>query len=157
VKAVLEVMGEKYRELTAWLHQFDLGRDELKETLPGLYLDIQDCIQRLDKAFINEDLIVFRDAVGKVKLLYTEALFKCDRRIAGKVWSEVLGCHLWIVETDKDMDSLRSQGITEAIYRSDEIRKIKGMDKDSLKAIQRVKETFPGSKIEHKKLEGNKK
>lgn len=81
VRPVLEVMGEKYQELADWLHQFDLGRDELKETLPGLYQDIQDAIERLDDAFLIEDMAVFQDALEKIRVLYTDALFKCGRRV----------------------------------------------------------------------------
>jgi hypothetical protein len=81
VRPVLEVMGEKYRELTAWLHQFDLSSDELRETLPGLYQDIQDAIESMDNAFIIEDITAFQDALERIRLLYTDALFKCGRRI----------------------------------------------------------------------------
>jgi hypothetical protein len=80
VRPVAEVMGGKYRELTDWMHSFDLGRDELKETLPGLYMDIQNAIERLDSAFINEDLTAFQGALERVKSLYTQSLLKCGRK-----------------------------------------------------------------------------
>ena len=74
VRPVSNFMGDKYKELTAWLHEFDLTGDEIKETLPGLYQNIQEAIERLDSAFLNEDLIAFQDALNRVKELYTEAL-----------------------------------------------------------------------------------
>lgn len=88
VRPISEVIAEEYRGLTNWLHQFDLTVDELKETLPGLYQDIQDAIHSLDDAFANEDIPAFQDALNRVKMLYTEALFKCGRRVAVKVYSE---------------------------------------------------------------------
>ncbi|MEW6215918.1 MAG: hypothetical protein AB1478_12070, partial [Nitrospirota bacterium] len=126
VRPLSEVMAEKYRALTDWLHQFDLTGD----VLPELYLDIQDAIERLDDAFYREDLPAFQDALDRVRLLFTEGLFRCGRRVAIKVWSEPLQAYLWVVETDQDMASLRSQ-VSEAIYTASEIRKLRGMDKDS--------------------------
>jgi hypothetical protein len=69
-------------------------------------------------------------------------------KVAYKIYSEVLKAYLWVADTDRDMHSLRDQGIKEAIYISDEIRKLKGLDNDSLKEIHKVKEVFEGSKIE---------
>ena len=74
VRLLSDFMHDKYRELTAWLHEFDLTGDEIKETLPELYQNIQEAIERLDNACINEDLIAFQDALNRVKALYTEAL-----------------------------------------------------------------------------------
>lgn len=68
-------------------------------------------------------------------------------RVAYKVWAEILQAYLWVVETAQDMHSLRYQGVTEAIYTADEIKKIRGISKDSLKEIHKVKEVFPGSTI----------
>lgn len=71
------------------------------------------------------------------------------RRIEGyKIYSELLGCCLWVVADDEDMRSLRLQGISEAVYTADEIKKLKGIDKDSLKAVHKVKEVFEDSKVE---------
>lgn len=66
---------------------------------------------------------------------------------AYRIYSEVLQAYLWIVDTDKDMHSLRAQCITEAVYSGDEIRKLKGMDVDGLKKVHKVKEIFPESII----------
>ena len=148
VKPMAEVMGEKYQELTDWLRQHTLTGDEINETLPGLYTDIQDAIERLDTAFFNEDMQAFQGALDRIRLLYAEALLTCGWRIAVKVRSEALQSYLWIVADDMDRQPLRSQGITEAIYTADEIKKLRGMCKDSLKAIHRVKEVFEKSKVE---------
>lgn len=148
VRPLRNVLAEKYQSLTDWLHQFDIGRDELKETLPELYMDIQDAIETLDSAFAIEDMTAFQDAFNKVRLLYTETLFKCGRRIAVKVYSEILQTHLWVVADDKDMKALKdSQNVSEAIYTADEIRKLKGLCKDSLKILHETKKAFPESTI----------
>jgi len=46
------------------------------------------------------------------------------------------------------MHSLRSQNVIEAIYTRDEIKRLKGLSKDSLREIHKVKEAFPESKVE---------
>jgi vacuolar-type H+-ATPase subunit F/Vma7 len=102
----------------------------------------------MDNAFYAEDLTAFQEALERVRLLYTEALFKCGRTAAVKVWSEILRTYLWVVADEKDIETLRSQGITETIYTAEEIKKLKGLSKDSLMAIHRVKETFKESKVE---------
>lgn len=153
--SVKETMAGQYKELTKWLAQFNLLSVEIKETLPELYQDIQDCIQRLDNTFINEDMPAFQNALERIRLLYTEALFKCGRHVAVKVWSEILQAYLWVVETDQDMHSLRSQGVTEAIYTGDEIKNLKGLNKDSLNQIHKVKKTFESSKVEEVKWKGS--
>jgi hypothetical protein len=69
-------------------------------------------------------------------------------RVAYKVYSEILQAYLWVVFDEKDTETLRSQDIKEAIYTDDEIRKLKSLDKESLKALHKVKEVFENSKIE---------
>jgi hypothetical protein len=72
-------------------------------------------------------------------------------KTAYKVYSEILESYLWIINTDEDRHSLRAKGIKEAIYSQAEIKRLKGIDKDSLKAIHKVKETFENSKVEEVK------
>ena len=82
-----------------------------------------------------------------IRLLNEGRITPIDK-VAYKVYSEILQAYLWVVETDQDMHFLRSQGITEAIYIADEeIKKLKGLSKDSLKEIHKVKETFDKSQI----------
>jgi hypothetical protein len=81
-----------------------------------------------------------------IKSLLAEGKIK---PLAVKVWSEILQDYLWVVDTDKDMHSLRaSQGASEAIYTSGEVKKLKGLSKDSLREIHKVKEIFKDSKVE---------
>ncbi len=72
-------------------------------------------------------------------------------KVAYKVYSEILQAYLWVVDTDEDMHSLRSQGVSEAIYTGDEIRKLRSLSKDSLKEIHKVKQVFPESIVEEVK------
>jgi hypothetical protein len=68
-------------------------------------------------------------------------------KAAYKVYSELLQAYLWVADSDEDMKTLRDEGITEAIYTADEIRKLKGMSKDYLREIHKVKAVFPESVI----------
>lgn len=69
-------------------------------------------------------------------------------RVAYKVYSEILQAYIWVVQDDKNMEALKSKGVSEAVYTADEIERLKEVDKDHLKAIHKVKETFKDSKIE---------
>ena len=69
-------------------------------------------------------------------------------RVAYRIYSEILQAFLWVVDTDEDMKSLRDRSITEPIYTADEIRKLKGIDREDLKKIHRVKQVFENSKVE---------
>jgi hypothetical protein len=69
-------------------------------------------------------------------------------RVAYRIYSEILQAFLWVVDTDEDMKALRGKNVTEPIYTADEIRKLKGIDKEDLKKIHKVKEVFENSKIE---------
>lgn len=82
-----------------------------------------------------------------IRLLNEGKITPIDK-IAFKVWSEILQAYLWIVDTDEDMHSLRYQGISGAIYTHHEIKELKKLSKDDLKATHKVKEVFPGSTIE---------
>ena len=86
-----------------------------------------------------------------IKLL-NEGRITPIEKVAYKVYSEILLAYLWVVETNEDMHSLRSQGISEGIYTADEIKKLKGLSRDSLKEIHKVKETFEKSKITEVKI-----
>lgn len=79
--------------------------------------------------------------------LIEEGIITPVERAAYRIYSEILQAYLWVCETDADMHSLRGQGITEAVYTADEIRKLKGMDAEALKAIHQVKEVFENSEI----------
>ena len=80
--------------------------------------------------------------------LIQDGLILPIEKVAYKIYSEPLQSYLWVVDTDQDMHILRSRGIKEAIYTADEIKKLKGMDKDSLKVIHKVKEVFENSRVE---------
>ena len=83
--------------------------------------------------------------------LIQNGLIQPIEKVPYKVYSEILQSNLWIVETDQDMHSLRSQGITEAIYTADEIKELRKLSKEDLREIYKVKETFPESTIEETK------
>jgi hypothetical protein len=113
---------------------FEVLRDFEAETLSGTLTLKEGQKIRLSK---DEAISLIED--GSIRPI---------ERVAYKVYSEILQTYLRIVETDQDMYSLRSQGVSEAIYTADEISKLKGIDKDSLKAIHKAKEVFQQSKVE---------
>lgn len=81
-----------------------------------------------------------------IKLL-NEGKITPIEKVAYKVYSEILGCCLWIVNIEKDMKTLRSDGIHDPAYSYEEIRKLKGMNVEGLKVIHKVKETFENAKV----------
>ena len=156
VRPLKDIMTEKYRELCRWLKSYPVSADEIKETLPDRYQAIQDAITDMDTCFEAEDLQGFGEAVEKVKALYLQAVaILSPGKVAIKIYSEILQAYLWVVNTDEDMRSLRSKGISEAIYTTDEVEKLKGIDKESLKAIHEVKEIFLDGSVEEVKNRKN--
>ena len=85
----------------------------------------------------------------KALKLLNEGKIIAIKKIAYKLYSEILQAYLWVVETKQDMHSLRAQGIAEAVYTSNDIQTLKGIDKEELKVIHRVKEVFPESTVEN--------
>jgi hypothetical protein len=68
--------------------------------------------------------------------------------VAYKVYSEALECNLWVVDTDKDMHTLREQGIKTPVYLIAECKKLKGVSREHLKAVHEVKKVFEGATVE---------
>lgn len=66
---------------------------------------------------------------------------------AYKVYSEVLGCYLWVMDTDQDIHPLMARGVSETIYSHDEIKKLRELSREDMKDIHKVKEAFPESSI----------
>ncbi len=87
-------------------------------------------------------------STDKALRLLNEGKITPAERVAYKVYSELLQAHLWVVETDQDMHSLRTQGISEAVYTRKEIKELRKLPKEHLKAIHEAKELFPLSSIE---------
>lgn len=85
----------------------------------------------------------------KALKLLSEGKISPVERVAYRVFSEALQAFLWIVDTDEGRKALQtSEKVTEAIYTADEVRNLKGVDRDGLKAIQAAKEVFQDSKVE---------
>ena len=78
----------------------------------------------------------------------SEVLVSSEVNLAYKVYSKILTCYLWVVYRPKDIKELRDQGFSESIYTTAEVNKLKGMDSDSLRAINSIKEIFDNSTVE---------
>lgn len=71
-------------------------------------------------------------------------------KIAYKIHSKILGDDLWIVDTEKELQGMVDEGVTETIYTQKEVSMMidEGVSKDGLVAIHKVKNDFSGSGIE---------
>lgn len=79
--------------------------------------------------------------IEKGKIIPTE-------KVAYRIYSNILQAYLWVVADNNDREAVRaSQDVTEAIYSHDEIKELKGLNKDSLIEIHKVKEVFEQSKV----------
>ena len=75
-------------------------------------------------------------------------------RVAYRVFAENLQAHLWVVYGPDDLKALRRQGVTEAVYTSQEIAELRKLPKGALKTIHEAKEIFPMATIEEVKENG---
>jgi hypothetical protein len=84
---------------------------------------------------------------GVILPLIEQGFLKPLERAAYKIYSETLGCSLWVVETDRDMHALRSQGVSEAIYTTNEIEKLRTLSPSEyeLRIIHGAKDTLLGT------------
>jgi hypothetical protein len=73
---------------------------------------------------------------------------KTSSRYAVRIYSEILGAFLWIVQDQGDMTALRARGVEEAVYTGQDIHLLKGKDREHLRDLQAVKTVFPDSTIE---------
>ncbi len=87
-------------------------------------------------------------STDKALKLLNEGKITPAEKVTYKVYSEPLQAFLWVVETDQDMHSLRTQGISEAVYTWQDIKELRKLPKEHLKAIHEVKEVLPLSSIE---------
>lgn len=81
--------------------------------------------------------------------LIQDGLIQPIEKVAYRIYSNILQAYLWVTADGEDRETIRaSQSVSEAIYTVDEIKKLKGLSKDSLREIHKVKEVFENSKIE---------
>ena len=66
--------------------------------------------------------------------------------VAYKLYSDVLGAFLWVAPDESSARHLRD--VAEPIYTADEVRKLKGLSPDGLRAIHRVKIEFKESRVD---------
>ncbi|MDA8086633.1 MAG: hypothetical protein M0Z75_08035 [Nitrospiraceae bacterium] len=90
--------------------------------------------------------IIMLEKSKAIKLL-TEGKVIPTNNVAYKIYSNILQAFLWVVDTDEDMWAMRNEGVTEPVYTADEVRKLKGISKEGLKRVHKVKEVFEGSKV----------
>jgi hypothetical protein len=66
------------------------------------------------------------------------------------IYSRILDDDLWIVATEKELQGLVDKGIAEVIYTQEEANRLvtNKVSKDGLKAIHKVKSSFPLSNVE---------
>ena len=70
-----------------------------------------------------------------------------------KIYSKILDDFLWIVANEKELRDLIAEGVQDAIYIHNDIEQLDGISKEGLKAVHKIKKTFPGSRIEDIKHE----
>ena len=66
-------------------------------------------------------------------------------KVAYRVQSKLLGCDIWLVESEEGMNKLVTKGVKEPIYTYQEIGELKEMPEELLKEINGIKTLFPGS------------
>jgi hypothetical protein len=68
-----------------------------------------------------------------------------------RMWSNLLGEIVWVVDGVEEMAAMVQKRLTEVIYTSDEIRRMKAFTPEEVKAIHMTKKTFPGAAIVQEK------
>lgn len=80
---------------------------------------------------LSQGQIIQLDRAEAISLI-EDGIIMPTNRVAYKVYSNILQAYLWVVQ---DLEELKTKDLSEPVYTEDEIRKLKGMDKESLQAI----------------------
>lgn len=90
------------------------------------------------------------DTMLNLKSILQLRLSELSRRnIAIKIYSEVLGCEIWLCGTEQMAPQLREDDPETTIYTANEMRRIMSLNLDpkELMNIHIAKSVFPGSKV----------
>lgn len=68
-------------------------------------------------------------------------------KVVYRIYSNILQAFLWVTENEAGADKLRAEGISEPIYTGHEIKELRKMPKEALKAIHNTKTVFEGSTV----------
>lgn len=112
---------------------FNVLKDILLETSEGVVILKQGQVIRLSK--------------DEALPLIESGMITPAGRVAYRIYSNILEAFLWVVQDDAGAEEIRAEGITGAVYTGEEIRKLRCMDKEGLKAIHNFKEVFQGSTV----------
>lgn len=85
-------------------------------------------------------------------------LSKLSRRIiAIKIYSDVLGCEIWLCGNEQIAAQLRQDDPQTVVYTADELRKLNKLQPspEDLRAIHNTKDVFEESRIVDSSLKGN--
>lgn len=146
VRPVQDVIAELYRKHLSFLSA--LPFIDVQAIDPNLYQHIQAAIETMDSAAGDENIQRFRIAKDEVESLYMHAVALYNPTpLPVKIYSDILGCHLWIVPTLQDLDALKTEGVKDPVYTHDEIRNLKGTPPELLKAVNDAKGVFPGGQV----------
>ena len=80
---------------------------------------------------------------GEAITFIQEDLITPNEPVAYKIAPEISDVPLWVVEGEEDREKLRAEGITEPIYTVQEIRSMRGLPREAVIVIHRIKEVFP--------------
>ncbi len=155
LKTVESVICEKIETFTEWLteHRATDVLHRLQTGFPGLHDAILDSHGLIDKHRESGNLGGLTETTERIKGLYSHAFdLIADKktRTAYRIYSRVLECHLWVVADEKELETMREEGISEPIYTQGDIEKMKekGLTREGLKAIHEVKKVFDRSRVE---------
>jgi hypothetical protein len=146
VRPVQDIITEAYQHHMTFLSALPFV--DVQGLDPSLHQRIQEAITRMDTAAEAEDLGAFMANSERVESLYLHAVALCCPNAAPvKIYSDVLGCHLWIVPTLRDMALLQADGVKDPVYTYDEVNRLKGTPPELLKTVNESKTVMPGNTV----------
>ncbi len=135
--------------------------NRIKESCPaGCVMDsiaLREGIEAADAAFEAGDGERFRSLLAALEEIAREHVASWRRnrgrhKTARKIWSEILACHLWIVDEPGQVPSGRKPD--ETIYHAGEIAALKvlhdagKLSPDQLRTLHEIKKLWPGAHVQ---------
>ncbi len=114
------------------------------------YLDIIDKVLKEQERKKKEE-----PRVVDISLLTLTELSK--RNMAIEIYSEILGCYIWLCSNDKMVRDVKRDDPEAVTYTVDEIRHLIQLRPEDIKRIHETKTVFPGSQVVDSQLKETKK
>ncbi|MEO5357137.1 MAG: hypothetical protein H7844_07555 [Nitrospirae bacterium YQR-1] len=155
VRPVVEVIDSERSKLKEFIAGFLITSNEIKESLPDVYSEIETLSETFKKYRDEENLSACIETLEGIKRLYMWAVAVLKpEAVSILLYSKTLECNVWVVLDDAEVQALRNKGIREPVYTHNEVKSLKGVSAAHLMQVNKVKGILGGAVTNTERIEG---